>query len=218
MGYIPSTDAGLLSWADNFSTLITANPTLYGLVAGNAVTIAALVATWDSAYATAINPATRTPASVAAKDSAKGAMVPVLRLFAQQIKNNSGVTNENKTALGIHINDTGPTPVPPPSTAPALTLDSQHHLQMTIRARDQTTPTSNAKPTGVLAGIVFTKIGTAAATDPTEGLFNKIETKTPFVLDFDAADVGKVCTMWSRWTNRKGELGPWSNPLSQNIA
>lgn len=216
--YIPQRDVDLGPWADNFRDLIVAAPATYGLQASDGVAIAAVVDAWDTAYATATNPATRTPSTIAAKDSAKGAMVPILRFYAQTVKLNQGVTNENKIALGIHVNDAGPTPVPVPPTAPALTLDSQRHLSMTLRARDQATPSSNAKPFGVIGGEIATTIGVAIATDPNAALFTRIQTKTPFTLDFAPADVGKICTIWSRWFNRKGELGPWSNSLSQTIA
>lgn len=212
--YIPTRDVDLVPWADNFSTLITANPALYGLQASDALAIAALVTAYDDAYTIATNPATRTPSTVAAKDSAKGALLPELRFYAQTIKLNQGVSNADKIALGIHINDAGPTPIPVPTTAPALTIEAQTHLTSKMRVRDQSTPTSNAKPFGVLGGEVVTTVGVAVTADPDAALFRQIQTKTPFTLSFDPADVGKVCTVWERWFNRKGELGPWSTAVN----
>lgn len=216
--YIPTRDVALVPWADNFAALITAAPATYGLLAADATAINGVVTPWDAAYTLATNPATRTPATIAAKDSAKGAMLPQLRFYAQNIKANMGVSNENKIALGIHINDAGPTPIPVPTTAPALTIDFQQPFSATIRARDQTTPTSNAKPFGVIGGEVATTVGVAVTTDPDAAMFNRIQTKTPFVLTFGAPDVGKICTCWSRWFNRKGELGPWSAPIHFTVA
>lgn len=216
--YIPTRDVDLVPWADNFSTLITASPATYGLQDSDAVAIAAVVTDFDNAYATAINPSTRTPATIAAKDSAKGAMLPILRFYAQTIKLNQGVSNADKIALGIHINDAGPTPVPVPTTSPALTIDFQTHLRAVLRARDQTTPTSNAKPFGVVGGEVVCSVGTTVATDPDVAPFKRIQTKTPFDLNFDPADQGKIATVWERWFNRKGELGPWSTSVNLVIA
>ena len=39
--YIPARNANLIAWAANFSTLITASPGTYGLLAGDATAIAA---------------------------------------------------------------------------------------------------------------------------------------------------------------------------------
>lgn len=215
--YIPTKDVDLVGWADNFRDLIVASPATYGLVAGDGTTIAGLVNTWDAAYATAVNPATRTPASVAAKDAAKGAMVPILRLYAQQVKNNAGVSNENKTALGLHINDTGPTPVPPPTSTPLLTLTGARHLLQEWSVRASETPTSKAKPVGSIAAEIFVGIGVAPIVDPTLCPFRVLNTKTPFTIDFITDNVGKVASVFARWVNRKGEVGPWSAPISFGI-
>lgn len=219
--YIPSRDVDLVPWADNFSTLITANPALYGLVAGDATTIAGLVTTWDAAYAAAVNPSTRTPASIAAKDSAKGAMVPILRLYAQTIKLNAGVSNENKVALGIHINDAGPTPIPPPSTQVAIGLTSQFHLAMTLDIRDVTTPTSRSKPVGAAGCLLyrtFSNLADPAPTDPAAATFEGFFTRNLCPISFVDANVGKRVTFWGRWTNAKGEEGPWSAAFTQFVA
>lgn len=216
--YIPTRDVDLVQWADNFSTLTTAAPATYGLQASDAVAIAAVVTDFDNAYSIAINPGTHTPATVAAKDSAKGAMLPILRFYAQTIKLNQGVSNADKIALGIHINDAGPTPIPVPTTAPALTIDFQTHLGAQLRVRDQTTPTSNAKPFGVQGGEMVATVGVAVTTDPDVAPFKRIQTKTPVQLTFDPADVGKICTVWERWFNRKGELGPWSTSVNFVVA
>ncbi len=212
--YIPTRDGDLAPWADNFRDLIVATPGAYGLLAADGTAIATVVDAWDAAYATAINPSTRTPATIAAKDSAKGAMVPILRFYAQTIKLNQGVSNELKVGLGIHVNDAGPTPVPVPSTAPALNVDFTFHLGASLRVRDTSTPTSNAKPPGVLGGLVMYKVGVAVATTPEGDHRDSIETKTPFRLAFDAADVGKICTVWQKWYNRKGEFGPLSDSVN----
>lgn len=220
-GYIPSRDVDLVPWAENFSTLITANPALYGLTAGNATDIDTVVDAYVSAYATATNPSTRTPSTIAAKDSAKGAMVPILRLWAQTIKINSGVSNENKVALGIHINDAGPTPIPPPSTAPVMGLVSQFHLTMKLDIRDTATPTSRAKPVGTAGALIYRKItpiADPAPTDPTTATFDGLYSRNLADQSFSSDDVGKRCTFWARWTNAKGEEGPWSVPFSQFVA
>lgn len=216
--YIPNKDVDLVPWADNFRDLITANPALYGLQPSDATAIAAVVNPFDASYIVATNPSTRTPATVAAKDSDKGAMIPILRLYAQTIKLNQGVTNENKVALGIHVNDALPSPVPVPTSLPLMTITGARHLYQEIKIQASETPTSKAKPVGSVGAVIFTYIGVAAATDPTTGLFKQINTKTPASLNYQPGDVGKIATSWARWFNRKGELGPWSLPISQTVA
>ena len=78
--YIPAKDALFAAWLLNFSTLLTASPVTYGLTAPDAVTVAGVNGTFQAAYATATNPATRTSGAVAATDVARldaEAIVPV---------------------------------------------------------------------------------------------------------------------------------------------
>ena len=99
--YIPAADALAGPWSDNFSTLLTAAPTDYGLVAGDAVAVAAVVTPWLAALVLATNPATRTPVTVADKDTARAAMEAVVRPYAVQISQNPLISNGLKTGIGV---------------------------------------------------------------------------------------------------------------------
>ena len=61
--FLPAKDAELLSWKTDFSAAITATPTDYGLVAGQATAFAALLSAYSAALAIATNPMTRTRGS-----------------------------------------------------------------------------------------------------------------------------------------------------------
>src|SRR3954467_6589768 len=98
--YIPQTDSGLDVWASNFSTLLTAAPTTYGLTSGNATTVASVYTTWHAAYLAAADKPSRTPIKVQAKNTAKTNLLAIVRPFAQQIRANASVTDENKVAIG----------------------------------------------------------------------------------------------------------------------
>lgn len=215
--YIPTKDSELDLWAANFSTRITATPLTYGLTAGIATAIAALYATWHTAFLLATNPVTRTEVTVAAKDSAKGAMVPQLRLYSQQVKANVAVSDANKTDLGIHLDDTIPTPIPPPSTIPIVTIVGNGPGTMELRFADSATPTKRTKPPGATGLLMFRNIGVAAITDPELARFDGLFGRIPVNQTFEAGDVGNVCTYFARWCNAKGEEGPWSNPTSRVI-
>lgn len=215
--YIPTRDADLVLWARNFSDLITAAPATYGLTAPIAVAIDALVDAYETALSAATDPSTRTPVTIAAKDSAKGAMVPQLRYYAQNVKANAAVSNANKEALGIRLNDPIPTPIPAPATKPVLQIVASGPLEMRLRFADELTPTSRAKPFGSIGCLVYRKIAVGVSSDPNTATFDGIFTRIPFTQTFDAADVGKTVTYWARWTNAKGEEGPWSEAIARVI-
>lgn len=215
--YIPSTDSGFLAWSENFDTLITATPTAYGLTAPQAAAYAALHATYAAAYAAATNPITRTPVTIAAKDTAKAAAIAMARELAQIVKADPDTTDEQLTELGITVDKFPPTPVPTPSTFPLLDFlratPGEHQLQY----RDSETPTTKRKPDGAVAMEVWREIGTAVAPTPADASFFGDVTKSPFVIDYTEADRGKISTIFARWKTRTGKVGPWSDGVSFEI-
>lgn len=211
---IPKKDSEFLTWGNNFAALITASPTTYGLAAPDAVIIQNVADAFAAAYATATAPSTRNLVTIAAKDGARSAAFTVYSSYYARIKVNPAVTTSDKNDLGVRYPDDPPSPIPPPATPPILELQQQYHLGGTLRFADSATPDKRAKPAGVLAMILVRTVGVAAGTDPELALLDGVFTKQPISLAFGAGDVGKICTLWSRWTNRKGEEGPWSSPIS----
>lgn len=215
--YIPPKDTDLGDWADNFSALITALPATYGLLAGDATAIAAVVDPFLAALAVATTPSTRTKVTVAAKDDAKFAMLSVVRTYAQRVVTNPGVDPADKVALGLNLHGTPPTPIPPPVTIPLISLLGATPLNFTLRYADEMTPDKRAKPQGVTRLDLFLTVDTTPKTDPTKALYYSGFTKQPAFVEFAPLDAGKVATLWGRWATRKGDVGPWSAPVSQII-
>ena len=144
--FIPTKDALLDAWEQNFSTLITANPGLYGLTAADAVAIAAAFTAYDVAYAVIANPATKSHTTITAKNIARNASLAVIRPYAATIRANLGVTDANKLALGLVVRDPTPTPVAAPTSSPVLSIIAATPLQHTLRFVDQNTPASGPSP------------------------------------------------------------------------
>lgn len=215
--YLPSREADLRLWVENFKTKTTAAPATYGIVAGNATDIANAITPFGTAYdalVTARASNTDTPAMVLAKDVAKASMLVVVRNWAQVIRNNPGVTDANKAALGLTLVNFPPTPIPPPSTYPILNVTAPGPLQQTISYADSATPTARRRPFGAIGQQMYRFTGTVAGTDPEDAQFRGFVTRQPFTFNFDSGDRGKLATYWSRWQNAKGEVGPWSAPVT----
>src|SRR5688572_17214575 len=71
----PTKEADLVTWSDNFSTLISATPTTFGLTAAQATAFGALNSLWLSAHDTASKPSTNSKANIIAKNQAKENML-----------------------------------------------------------------------------------------------------------------------------------------------
>lgn len=232
--YIPARDSTLDSWADNFQTLVAASPATYGLTAPDAVAITDAFDTWHAAYLLGgstgsppvpVNPSTFTSVTVAAKNSAKFAMIIILRSYASQVRINPGVTNADKIALGLNLPNNTPSPIPVPLTFPLLSVVSAGPGTHTIRFADSATPASRAKPFGAVGMQLYRGVGVAAITDVNLTDFLAQLTTQPFLSEFLIGDTGKVATYFARWITRgrpvggaAAQVGPWSAPVSMTIA
>lgn len=216
--YLPSRDPELDTWLLNFSTLIAANPTNYGLVAADATAITNAYNAWHAAYLAATNPTTRTKATVMTKNEQKATVLSVVRGYAATIRVNRAVSDELKIGLGLHVRDSSPTPVPPPSTYPVLAVSGMGQGVQDLRAADQSTPSRRGRPAGTAGLLLFRAVGVAPIIDPAQATFLSFVTRAEYQSQFDSADNGKVATYFARWTNSKGEVGPWGPPASMPIA
>lgn len=217
--YIPARDADFAVWLANLSTLVTAHPTDYGLIAGDAVIIAGVNTPFQAAYLLATNPATRTGPTIAAKDAARAAATATVRPYCVSISLNDGVSDELKLGVGVNLPNPTRTPIPAPLTNPTLTHVGSISGQATIGSADSETPLSKAKPAGAVTMEVRQQLGTAPAVDPDAAAFVGLVTKSPFQMTFEPSQVGKVVTVWGRWRTKSGpagisQAGPWSAALT----
>jgi hypothetical protein len=177
----------------------------------DATTIANAVNLFTAALILVLNPATKTKGTVEDKNAKKAPMLVTVRQYARVIKNNLGVSNEAKIALGLHINSTTHTPVPAPGTAPAIRVfGSETPLQQILRFNDVTTPDRRAKPPGVKGMMVALIVGTTPPADATGLPIIGMATKQPYAVTFTAADKGKNAYYFGRWITASGLVGPWS--------
>ncbi len=216
--YIPKRQAELLAFVLNDSALLVATPGIYGITAAEAAQFNDAAQDFNDKMAVVSNPATKTKAAVQAKEESRLAMLYTIRPLLQYIKDNAGVADEDKVALGINIGDIKPTPVPPPASAPLLSVVAATTLQHTLRYSDATTPDKRAKPAGVTAMEVYCEIGDTPAISVDNAKFLGLTTRQPYVADFATSDIGKSAHYWGRWINGKGQPGPWSQPASMTIA
>jgi hypothetical protein len=216
--YLPTRDEALDPWLLNFQTLIAASPTSYGLVTSDATAITAAYTSWHSAYLAATNPTTRTHATVSTKNTQKSNVIGVVRGYAATIRPNRAVSDALKIGLGLHVRDTSPTPVPPPSTVPVLAITQMRQGLQEVRVTDELTPNSRARAAGSAGMLLFRVVGAAPVNDPAQAQFLAFTGKTDFTCTYASSDNGKTATYFARWTNAKGEMGPWSQAMPVSIA
>lgn len=209
--YIPAKDSAFDGWLANFATLVAAGPGTYGLSAADAATISGIQGAWADAYAVCGSPTTKTAAAVAAKNTERVTATAQVRVFAQQVANNPGVSSDNKVALGLNPKTSLPGPITPPASNPTLSIQSAGNLSLIVRYRDSVaSPSVKSKPAGVVACQIFYGVSEAPITVQEAAGRIMSATKSPTTLTFTSADAGKQVYLWGRWVTRTGGSSPWS--------
>ena len=215
--YIPPRDSEFATWAANFSTLITAAPATYGLDGIAAAAIQAENDLYQAAFTLASNPGTRTPVTVAAKDSARISCQALMRVYAAQIRINPGVTNSDKIDLGLNLPNPIPSPIPAPTSFPVVDLVSASPLVHQFKYQDSLLAVGKLKAPGAIRMELRAFVGVAAGTDPETFVTIANPTKSPFQYVWNAGDAGKLATYAARWVTRRGLAGPWSSLSTYTI-
>lgn len=221
--YIPAADAAFSTWLSNFATLIAANPTNYGLEAGDATAITGRNTAFQAAYTAATNPSTRTAPTVAAKDVARAQAEATCRPYAITIRNNGAVSDALKVGVGVTVPKLTPTPVPAPTSAPTLTLVALTPGVLTFGYADTSAPVGKSKPAGVITMVVWRLADKASPGDPDVWEWAAEVTKSPNRLTLPPEWTGKLQTIRAQWATRSGpggqrQFGPWSANLTFTAA
>ncbi|TVQ57148.1 MAG: hypothetical protein EA377_01155 [Phycisphaerales bacterium] len=216
--YIPPTDSGFRDFLTNFSNLINDDPARFGVTEADATVIKNHQQGYEAAYLPCQSAETRTGALVQHKDAVKAAAVASIRVYAMLIKNNAGVSNQDKKALGLHVNDTTPTPIPVPDSAPLLSIIAAFSGEHIITYADENSPHLKRKPAGVKQIQIYRHVAPGAKTLPEGGEEVGLFTRAPIKVAQSPSDVAMTATYFGRWVNPKGEKGPWSLPVCMTIA
>jgi len=214
--YIPNRDSLFGPWLLNFSTLLTANPGLYGLVAADATAVAALNTSWIAAYALVTSSATKTAATVQAKNINRLTATATLRSYAQRIAINPGVLAANKIAIGVNARTNPPTPIAAPVTFPVISIPQLQTHSFTLYARDNlASPSVKAKPAGAIGMQLFQRVGGSGTPSVNAGdtLMGTV-TKIPTTINTAPTNAGSTCFYAARWITRTGLVGPMSAQIS----
>lgn len=216
--YIPSKEADLLTWSNNFSAIITASYASYGLSSGQASAFDTLNDAWVAAYALAQNPGTRTPVTVAAKDTARNTMIATARQYGQIARKYPGITDELLADAGLTVPDSVPSPIPAPTTKPVLSLVEGNSLQDVLRYRDSVLSNPRSRPPGAVGMELYCKVGSTPPASIADCTYKGLKTRMPATVDFAPADAGDTAYYIGRWITARGLTGPSSDVFAHTIA
>jgi hypothetical protein len=214
---VPTQDGAAKTYFNAYAAKVALDPGKYFLSNADSAAISAAAASYSAAYDAAVAPGEKSELKTIAKDESRNSCEALIRLYSIQIKYNMGISTDDKAALGIsQPNPTRTSRDVPPTQVQLGILGSLTGSQtLTYRAPESE---GKAKPFGAQTVELRVAIDDEAVTDvnlaKNVGLFSR----NPIGVAFEAADNKKVATYWARWANVRGQVGPWSIPVSMTIA
>src|SRR5687768_893774 len=203
-----------------FANGLAADIGLYQVSQPDADTCVAAVNEFVAKRAVWVDPNTRTPAALEAKNASKFSALSVCRVFYRAIQLNNGIANEAKEAIGVLPLSNTRTERNCPQTSPAITIVASTPGAQTASFRASTDLTRRGLPMGATMCQLFVEVGVenGESFDITKARFVGNYTTNPMAVVFDEADRGKQATYFARWGGRRNEFGQWSLPVSMTIA
>ncbi|HEY0544518.1 MAG TPA: hypothetical protein VGC91_03900 [Pyrinomonadaceae bacterium] len=216
--YIPRPDAEFNNWQDKFVSQLRASPEAFGLKDSDLEPLLHAQTEWQASYKASLASKAALEAANMAKDNARSAFERPARAFTQQIQKRTVTTDTQRATLGISTPKQTRTAASVPTTRPIARVDTSERLTHLIYFSDEQTPTSKARPDGVIGCEIWNKVGGAAPADQKELAFAFMDTQAPHRITYTGADAGQIAHYMLRWINTKGEAGPWSRTVSATIA
>lgn len=206
-------DADITAGSGNFASLISSGAVTYGLTSAQATAFGTLNTTLQSAYAAAINPSTRTPVTVQAKNVALQNMRNSAIQLGRIIYATATVNDSQLVALGL-LPRVSPSPRPMPTTPPTVEVIVVMGRTVKIRVRDLTSG-RRGLPVGTIGVNVYSFVGAEAPTDPRAYHFEGMTTRaTPDILFPDTVASGATVWLSACWVGPRGYVGIACTPIS----
>lgn len=215
--YIPSSDSEFTSWQLNFLSYVNANLAALGLVAADVAPVNTFQATWTADYADHIKAQALAESASQAKTATRDNFENLIRSLVRRIQSAPSVTEAQRAAMQIGLRENARQTARAPQTRPVGQIDTGQRLRHTVSFTDELTPESRAKPDGVHGCEVWVKLGDPAPVDGKGLSFLALDTRTPYIAEYDGAQAGQTAHYMLRWVNAKGEAGPWSQTVSATI-
>jgi hypothetical protein len=219
--FLPAREAQLVAWSANFKQQITALDAQIGILPAQISAYSALHDAFFNYYDLCQRPNTRTPENLEHKKVAKQALIRGengIRQLVGIIQKHPGTTNPMRVLLKITVPDVEPSPIPPPSSAPELTIVSTLRRRVTLRLRDAKDPDKRSKPAGVSGASIVMHIGENPPANPLEWSFLMNTSRTSLDIDFPSTiPAGSKVWLVAFWFNPRKQAGPASAAVNALI-
>ena len=215
--YPPPREADLITATQTFIDVATLAPATYSLTAGQLTTLGTKLTDFQTKWDTCQVPGTKTKVAVQQKNASKADLLAYLRTLVKIVQNAPTTNNTMRTELGIPLRDFEPSPIPPPGSAPILTVKKVWGHQVTVRLESAVSE-GRALPPGVYGAQVYTFVGDEPAGDTQVWTNQGLVTRTQFLVQFPpSVPAGAKVWLTAAWVNPRGQTGTACTPVMSGI-
>lgn len=218
--FYPRREADILAFTGVLAARLAADWSALGVSEGTADDYVVKQAAFAEMYDASLDPTRRTPSVVAGKRAAARALESATRPIAGVIRCNRDLSMQTKVEVGILPAKTTYTRIAQPTIAPYIQIASTGPRCVTVRFLDPARTWRRALPKGVLLVTVRIAIGEQSPSPAGPGWCNYgHSSRATFKINVTDEDLPPFGKVWitARFTNPRGEHGPWATPVWANV-
>jgi hypothetical protein len=216
--FIPAADDDFHTWVTNLAAAVSSNPANYGETALTITDLTTAMGVWSVQWPNYTTAQATAASATAAKEDARDDVEAAVRALNGRIQaRGEAVTAPSKETAGFPVYAESSGPIPAPVSAPLLRIDSSQRFRHTLSFRDAANPTRRGKPEGVMGCKLFLKVGPTPPASPADCQFIALDTASPYLYEFPAAQAGQTAWWMACWVNPRQEDGPCSETVSATI-
>lgn len=221
--YVPGTEKGFFDWQLNFYSILILNLVKWKIPEDATKDVNEKKDKYDPAYDAANEgkKKVRTAQQVKAKNDATLDYKKSLRKFVREwIAFNSNITDNERLAFQVTVQDTVRTPSGAPKGVPDMFLEplNSSSIKVTVRQNpDSDGRSKRGRPADASGFELAVWIGPNPPANGDACLDRRLFTRSPKELQFKSEDVGKVVTFFARWIGKKQQTGKWSQCIQEVV-
>ena len=206
-------DPELLEVANQQIAAMTANPPAYGTTVQAISALNTLREDFDTDVTDQVAADAAKQAATAKKEGSRALLIEGMRSHRETAKA-AGATPAQMAATSL---PSGGETVPPTATVPNASVDTSQRLRHTIHWVEATTPDNRRRPRGAMGAEIFVKIDGPPPTDVSQCTYLATDSATPYTVEYDGSNAGKMAHYMLRWRMRDGTTGAWAETVSATI-
>jgi len=208
-----ASDTELLAMALQMLNKMTAAPGAYGLTAAEVTPFGALRTQFETGVNDQATAQATAKAATMTKNDLRAQVEAMMRnLRAKAVAN--GTSESAMADLGIPPN---PSSAPANATIPVGEVDTSERMRHTIRFYDQAANGNRKRPRGAVGCEIWVKIDGPPPTSEKDCTFLSLDTKSPYVADYDPTEANKTAHYLLRWQLQDGSKGTFGETVSATI-